>query len=89
MLHRLYLVRHIQANKCVLANLGTQLDLARVLSICASDRFLEIVLKPITYFFDTSLFVTKKDFLDLNATQNERFEDLGIRVAHKIPLCRC
>ena len=46
-------------------------------------RYGEIVLKPITYFFDTSLFVTKKDFLDLNATQNERFEDLLRRITVK------
>jgi hypothetical protein len=46
-------------------------------------RFGEIVLKPFTYYFDTSLFVTKKDFLDLNAAQNESFADLLSRISVK------
>jgi len=46
-------------------------------------RFGEIVLKPFTYYFDISLFVTKKDFLDLNATENESFENLLRRISVK------
>ena len=63
---------------------GTKQSDVIAINIYPNDiRFGEIVLKPFTYYFDTSLFVTKKDFLDLNAAQNESFADLLSRISVK------
>lgn len=39
-------------------------------------RFADIVLKPITYLFDLSLFISKKNMYDLNAISGENFNAL-------------
>lgn len=52
-----------------------------VVNIYPGDlRFGELVLAPLKYIFDMSLFVTKKDLLDLNAVNGENYDDLVARV---------
>lgn len=43
-------------------------------------RFGELILAPLKYTFDLSLFITKKDMLDLNAVNGENYDDLIARI---------
>lgn len=43
-------------------------------------RFGELVLAPLKYTFDLSLFITKKDLLDLDAVNGENYDDLLARI---------
>lgn len=52
-----------------------------VINIYPGDlRFGELVLSPLKYIFDMSLFVTKKDMVDLNAVNGENYDDLVARI---------
>ncbi len=54
---------------------GKQADIIAINIFPNDKRFGEIVLKPITYIVDLSLFTTKKDFFDLNANVGEQFTE--------------
>jgi hypothetical protein len=59
---------------------GKQSDVLAINLYPSDMRFGEIVLKPKTYYVDLSLFATKKDFFDLNASTGETFPNLLRRI---------
>lgn len=62
---------------------GKQSDVIAINIFPNDIRFGEIVLKPITYIFDLSLFVTKKEFYDLDAQPKEDFSRILTRIKVK------
>lgn len=57
-----------------------QSDVVSVNVYPADLRFEEIIFKPYRYIFDLSLFITKKNILDLNATNVENYSSLIDRI---------
>lgn len=62
---------------------GKQSDVIAINIFPNDIRFGEIVLKPITYIFDLSLFVTKKEFYDADVKIGEDFSNILARIKVK------
>lgn len=74
------LVDRIDIKNLDLLGVNKETDIIYVNVYPVDLRFEEIVFKPYRYVFDLSLFISKKNLLDLNATNVEAYENLVDRV---------